>query len=431
LNAPEQFVLIGVTRARAQWSADLVRWSTSGTAPVEFVRCLSADEAHAVLGSGRRASALLVDARGPGVDRDLIDAAKAADVPTIVVTDGVVHRDWDALGCAAVIDHALDPTSLLEALGRHCVPVDRSRRPGRAVIGDPGDSTRGNLIAVVGRGGSGTSTVAMALTQALASDPGRDVLLVDGAGRADLAMYHHVGDVIPGLPELVEAHRSDRLDPEEVRRLTFEIDQRGYSLLLGRRSVAEWVTLRRRAVSAALDAVRRSFDLAVLDLDADLDGQTATGSVDLEDRHSVTLCALDSAELVLVVGRAGLHGLHGLTGVLDEVLGHGVPPHRVLPVLIGGAMRPLRRVAVSSSIDHLIRTDDRDPVCPPLHLPSIRRLEDVHHAATALPAALCRPLRATVAPLLDDVGARPSRTRSHERIRPGELAAQAIADEVA
>lgn len=426
MSASEQYVLIGVTRAREQWSADLVRWSTSGTAPLEFVRCLSADEAHAVLGSGRRASALLVDARGPGADRDLIDAASMAGIPTIVVTDGVVHRDWDALGCVAVIDHELDPTSLLETLGHHCVPVDRSRRPSRAVLGEAADAASGVVIAVMGRGGSGTSTVAMSLAQALASDPNSDVLLVDGARRADLAMYHHVGDVIPGLPELVEAHRSDRLDPSEVRRLTFEIRERGYSLLLGRRSVAEWVTLRRRAVGAALDSIRRTFDLAVVDLDADLDGQAATGSADLDDRHSVTLTALESADLVVVVGRAGLHGVHALSGLVDEVLGYGVPGHRVLPVLIGAARRPLRRAAVSSSIGRLTEVDGRDPARPILHLHQVHRLDDIHHCAGALPAALCRPLGATVTALLDDVGRRPSRPAAPERVRPGELASTAV-----
>ena len=75
----DRFVVVGVTRARARWVADLARWSTDGAAPIEFVSCLTATEAGAVLGTGRRVSALLLDARGPGIDRDLIDAASDAD----------------------------------------------------------------------------------------------------------------------------------------------------------------------------------------------------------------------------------------------------------------------------------------------------------------------------------------------------------------
>ena len=63
-------------------------------------------------------------------------------------------------------------------------------------------------VVIVGAGGSGTSTIAMALAQAWAST-GTDTVLVDGCRRADLAVYHDVGDVIPGLPELVELHRGD------------------------------------------------------------------------------------------------------------------------------------------------------------------------------------------------------------------------------
>ena len=40
-----QYVLVGVARARERWSSDLARWATSGAAPIEFVKCLTADEA--------------------------------------------------------------------------------------------------------------------------------------------------------------------------------------------------------------------------------------------------------------------------------------------------------------------------------------------------------------------------------------------------
>ncbi len=100
----ECFVLIGVARSRERWFSELARWSNSGVAPIEFVKCLSPDEALAVLGSGRRVSALLLDARGPGLDRELVAMARDRGVPTFAVSDGSVHRDWEALGCATVLD---------------------------------------------------------------------------------------------------------------------------------------------------------------------------------------------------------------------------------------------------------------------------------------------------------------------------------------
>src|SRR5690606_40195729 len=62
----DPYVIVGVARTRQGWFSEVARWSTSGAAPVEFLKCLTTDEARALLGSGRRASALLVDAATPG-----------------------------------------------------------------------------------------------------------------------------------------------------------------------------------------------------------------------------------------------------------------------------------------------------------------------------------------------------------------------------
>jgi MinD-like ATPase involved in chromosome partitioning or flagellar assembly len=426
MTATEHYVLVGVARARDRWSADLARWSTSGAAPIEFVKCLTADEARAVLGSGRRASALMLDARGPGVDRDLIASAADLDVPTIIVTDRSVHHDWDALGCAAIVDHRLELQPLLDTLARHTVTVDRSRRPGRASIRRESHGSRSTTVAVLGSGGSGASTVAMATAQALAqvaSDTGR-VVLVDGARRGCLAMYHHIGDVIPGLPELVDAHRSDQLDPDEVRRLTYAVPTRGYSVLLGRRRAADWVTLRRRSVDASLDGLARAFDAVVMDLDADLDGQVETGSPDVEDRHAVTLVSLERADLVLVVGRPDLHGIHSLAAILQEVLDAGVPPHRVLPVVTESPRSPAGRASITATIADLADTSaggDGQRMGPVLHLRRVRALDDLHDRVGAFPPALCRPLGRQVLHLLAATGPRP-RHEDQIPIRPGDLA---------
>ena len=320
-----------------------------------------------------------------------------------MVTDGSLQRDWDALGCAAVLDHRLSLQSLLERLDQHAAAVDRSRRPGRIEIGPARRAPGGRSIAVVGSGGVGTTTVAMALCQALGCD-GSATVLVDGARRGNLAMYHHIGDVIPGMPELVDAHRSDRLDPAEVRSLTFEVPSRGYSVLLGRRRVADWVTLRRRSVDAALDALLRSFSTVVIDIDPDLDGQADTGSPDVEDRHAVSLAALHTADLVAVVGRPGLHGVHALTALIDDVLCAGTPPHRVLPVVVDSARSPAARATLAASIPRLVGDAGApadEPLQPVLQLRRVRGMDDIHDRVAPMPASLCRPLGRAAQHLLD------------------------------
>lgn len=437
MSSDERYVLIAVGRGRERWLTELGRWSTSGAAPVDVLRCLGGDEALATLGSGRRASALLVDARS-ALDRDLVAAAAAQEVPTVVVSDGSVHRDWDALGCAAVIDAEFGRDRLLAVLTEHTAPVDRSRRPGRVTLAQR-DLPPTSFVAVLGTGGSGTSTVAMGVAQSLAETPPtrqaddtrrtradagqNDVLLVDGARRGELAMYHDVGDVIPGLPELVEAHRNDRLDPHGARALTFAIERRGYDLLLGRRRPADWVVLRRRAVEASVDTLARSYRVVVMDVDADLDGESETGSADVGDRHSVTAIALDRADVVLVVARPGMKGLHALAGLVDEVVGAGVPPVRVQPVINGIARNPATRAEASRSLQRLRATGDRGASAAALHLRSIRQLEDAHRSGARLPAGLCDPLGRVVRHHLANLGPRAAGPTMDEaaRVGPGEL----------
>ncbi len=421
----DRFVVVGVTRARARWVADLARWSTDGAAPIEFVSCLTATEAGAVLGTGRRVSALLLDARGPGIDRDLIDAASDAGIPSLVVTDGSIHRDWDALGCAAVIDDRLDPRTLVDLLNRHSRPVSPARRPGRSLIAEPPPGS-GLVIAVTGGGGSGTSTTAMALAQAAAGSwphPGASVALVDGCARGSLAMYHHIGDVVPGLPELVEAHRSDRLDPDEVRALMFEVPTRGYSVLLGRRRIADWVTLRRRSVDAALDALCRTYSTVVVDIDAELDNQADTGSADVEDRHSVNLAAVERAHLILVVGRGDLHGLHSLTAIIEDLLDAGAPPHRLMPVVSHTPRSAARRTMLSRQVAKLFDGERHSDIQPALLLRTARSLDDVHDRVDPMPSPLTDPVGRHILEIAASLPRRPEHSRSQgsAQIRPGEL----------
>ena len=84
----ERYVLLGLAPARAPWFAALAQWATSATIAAEFVKCVSADEVRARLGSGRRYSALLIDSGSRWFERDLVDAARGAHTPVIAVGDG-------------------------------------------------------------------------------------------------------------------------------------------------------------------------------------------------------------------------------------------------------------------------------------------------------------------------------------------------------
>ncbi len=72
------------------------------------------------------------------------------------------------------------------------------------------------------------------------------MLLADLALDADQGLLHHAPDVVPGLPELVEAHRASTLPAGAVQSMVFDVEERGYHLLLGMRRRRGWSALRSR-----------------------------------------------------------------------------------------------------------------------------------------------------------------------------------------
>ncbi len=404
----ERYVVLGLAHARSAWFREVARWSTSAALPVEFVKCVSLEELRARLASGRAFSALLVDGGIGGVDRDLADTARAAGCAVLVVDDGRARRDWSALGASAVLPAGLGRAELRAAHAAPAPPIGRGAAAAVPVDGDAAPAGwRGALVAVTGARGAGTSTVAMALAQALAGDARHAglVVLADLALDGDLAVLHDAGDVVPGVQELVDAHRAGLPSVEEVRGLTWEVTARGYALLLGLRRHRDWAALRPRAVEAALDGLRRAYRVVVADVEPDLEGDDQCGSTDVEDRNALARTATARAAVVVAVGQPGTKGVHGLVRVLDALLAHGVDPARVVPVVNRAPRSPRVRAEITRAVADLaggVRGGDRLP--SPLFLPERRRLEEVLRDAERLPAALAGPLGAAVGAALDRLG---------------------------
>ncbi len=437
----DRFVLIGLARSRQGWFAELARWSTAAVAPIDYLKCLDPDEVRALFGSGRRISALLVDAGLGGVDRELFVLASSSAAAVFVVDDGRTHRDWESLGAAAVLDEHFERGELMEALTRHARTVDRSSRTAGRVVVDPAGRAPSNarLIAVAGAAGAGTSTVAMAIAQTVAAAldqrslpegaPMR-VALVDGTRRAAAAMAHDVGDVLPGLPELVEAHRHDELDPSEVRRLLFSQRARGYDLLLGARRPRDLAVMRPAPLAAAIDALRRSYDVVVIEHDPDLDGEDETGSIDVEELHGLARRATALADLVVAVGRPGMWGLHRHVRLLEELDDAGLDPRRVQPVVNHASPAPGQRALHTRTLARLIEPVEHGWRRPPLFLAHNRHVANRLRGAEPLPQRWSRPLArllpALLAELADlDPAGRPDRPAG-KRLAPGELGTDSI-----
>lgn len=428
----DRFVLLAVAGARSRWLGRIAGWATSASLPVELVTAMDVAEARAVVAAGRPLSALVVDAEAGSTDRDLVELAAARSVPTIAVVGARTRADLDDLGVAALLDDGFDAETLRDVLRRTAHPVGRADdlipAAGSLTIGD--GPVAAPLIGVTGPGGVGTSTVAMALAQGLATHVDR-VALVDGCRRGDLALYHDEVDPIPGLPEAVDMHRGDRPEPEAVSDLLREVPGRGYRLLTGLRRPAEWTALRPTTVAAALHGLCSCHGAVVVDIDPDLDDESSTGSVDVEDRHSVSLVVASRCDLIWVVTRADLHGLHRLAALVVDLARVGVPPERIAPAVVGASRSPARRSVANRWVRDLAAGDDGLPlpIASPVHLRSSSRVDHAHRGVEPIPRQLVDPVTRATTGLLGRLGPRDAESISGRRVATGSLGIHDHAEE--
>jgi len=402
-----RYRVIGLARAGSQWFRDLGRWSSNAALPIEFVRCVAVEELRARLASGQPFSAVVVDGGLGGVDRDLVDRAHEAGAALLVVDDGRRHLDWGGLGADAVLPESLDRATMLAALTARAPAIEGPDVAPGVRQAPPPAGWRGRLVAVTGPGGGGSSTVAMALAQGLAAEARHRglVVLADLALHADLGLLHDADDVVPGLQELVEAHRTATPGIPEIRGFAFEVVDRGYDLVLGLRRHRDWPVLRPRAVQAALDGLLRSYRLVVADVDDDLEGDDEVGSVEVEERNVLARTACARADLVVVCGPPSVRGLRRLVLALDELHRSGVGADRLLPVITRAPRRPRARAEVAAALGTVLGDLDRQlarDLPSPVQLPERRHLDQLHRLAAPLPGALVDPITRAVDAWLDD-----------------------------
>ena len=429
--APERFVVLGLAHARSGWFRALGQWSTSGALPAEFVKCLSAEEVRARLASGRPFSALVADAGLPALDRDLLAAARAVGCATLVVDDGRVVRDWPALGASAVLPTGFQRDDLLGALTAYARPIARSEARSGALATPPltPAAWRCPVAALTGPGGTGVSTAAIALAQALGDDVRNAglVCLADLRLHAEQAMLHDARDVLPSVQELVEAHRAGQPTSEDVRAQAFSVEERGYHLLLGLRQARYWPSLRRRAFEAAFESLRGAYRVLVCDVDPELEGEGEGGSIDVEERHVMARTAIGEADVVFAVGLPSMKGVHALVRVLVELLAFGVAPDHIVPVLNRAPRSPRARAGLAAAVTELAgpavaRAAEAAGFAglpSPVFLPE-RKVDEALHDGMRLPTGLGDPLAGAFSAVVERGAARREGTEP-ERVRPGSL----------
>jgi hypothetical protein len=211
MTAMDRYVVLGLAPHRSAWFSEVAQWAHAGVVPIEFVKCVSTEELRARLTSTRLHSAVLVDASAPALDRDLLEAARRRGCAVLVVgaawPGAASPADAGGLPVDACLARRFSPADLTAALSGSARPIGMADSLPAVLDPEPPPQWRGHTAMVCGAGGTGVSTVAIALAQGLATS-GQRTVLADLALRAEQGMLHGAPDVSPGVQELAEAHRA-------------------------------------------------------------------------------------------------------------------------------------------------------------------------------------------------------------------------------
>ncbi len=378
------------------WGPQAERAAAAGADSNDVWICSSADEVRERLRGSRRWSFVLLDGSLPDTDRDLVLACTKNGARAIVI-DAQRRADWTSMGATAVasVDAALSQLFDLQPMSE---PQTGSGSP------------RGALVAVTGPGGTGASTTAAAIAQGLVPGHG-PVVLIDMVRNAEQHVLHGLAPDAPGIAEMVEAHRGREPAPEALLSSATVVSGRGYRVIGGLRRAVAWSALPPAAVGATLENLRRAFRMAVADLDPDLEGESDTGSPDVEERNSMARHAFPAADVTVVVVRPGLKGTHSGLRVLTNLWTHGVDPARTLAAVIGG--HPEDTDGLRSSFDRLGANGGRAIEVPDVQTESLL----IH--GLPLPSTLVDPVVRAVTPLL--AGGTGIAVKVPERVQPGSL----------
>ena len=404
MTGSDRFAVLGVAPVRTRWFADVSRWSNEAAIPVDFVKCVSANEVADRFEEQRAFSALIVDELTPGLDRDLIDRARTRGCAVIVVSAGMVERDWREFGVSALLDERFEPADLVAVLRQWATPLgDRAGPPDESRAHVRTRIVPATTIAVTGPGGTGSSTIAMAIAQGMATEAvHRRLLLADMALHADLALLHDVGDVLPALTELVDAHRLGVPEDGEIARCIHSVPDRGYHLLLGLRHPRDWMSISGRALDETWTSLENLYTTIVADIGGDFDGVDTTGSGDLEDRNRLARAAAQRSDLVVAVGRPDPGGIRRLVFTIRALTEAGLQPARILPCINRAARHPRARAEITRALAVLMAGDDerRERRWSPIFVPDRKALDRIARDAVRLPDGVVSTLTASVSAAL-------------------------------
>ncbi|MEX2533321.1 MAG: hypothetical protein WD360_05105 [Nitriliruptoraceae bacterium] len=374
--------LIAYAPARSPWSARCARWAADARIPFAYLRCVTLSALVDELVQGKP-HAILVDARA--CTQQVVAAAIDARVPLIGVGGDVdetmvnlseTFRREELLHLLVSLQHEVTP-----------LPIVDTQSP----------CVRRRVVAVIGSGGAGTSTVAGLLAQGL-SGAGEPVLLADLCRNASQAVLHDVKHQIDGVMEMAAVADHAKADGDRKYLPLVEVAERGYDLVLGMRQPLQWVSLRGDRANRVIATLRDGDGWLVCDVDADLDTQQDTGSVGVGDRHRFTTDVLAYADVVVLVADASLMGVFRgveLCAAVVQACRDTVPIVAVINRARKGAA--FRRAArFTAAFEALALTQKRVPQLVSVVSVPVFGADQCHLAVTSFPTQVVATLSESV-----------------------------------
>lgn len=351
------------------WESDLVAKLDQGAHGVEVVRrCVDVADLLAAAAAGTaRAVVLSADLRR--LDRDVLNRLGVVGVAVVGLVDpddseaerrlrqlGVVHllaADSSASTVADIVQDAVAALAMGGTVAGWADPQAALPRLAEPPEPPPAPPGRGRVVAVWGPAGApGRTTVAVTL----ADESARlelPALLVDADVYGGVcAQVLGMLDEAPGLAAACRLDGNGRLDLASLAGLSRAIGP-WLRVLCGISRADRWPELRPDAITTVLDLARRLAAVTVVDCGFSLEQDEELAYDTLAPRRNgATLAVLDSADLVLVVGRADPVGVQRLIRGLAE-LREAVPgkPVRVMVNRVRkGAVRGEPRTALADTL---------------------------------------------------------------------------------
>lgn len=230
-------------------------------------------------------------------------------------------------------------------------------------------SEEGQVVVVWGpHGSTGRTTIAVNLASELASPTQRVILIDADTYGATVAQALAVLDESPGVAAAARAADQGTLDPEALLRLAPQV-RPGLLVLTGLPRADRWTELRETALADVIQHARAVARWVVIDVAPTVEqDEELSFDTSAPRRNGATLCALEEADRVLVVGSGdpvglqrlvrSLDALPGLTAARADVVVTRVRPGPVGPEPGRRISETLRRFAGTDQV-HLV-PEDRD-----------------------------------------------------------------------